>query len=221
MLRFLVLLLALANGAYFAWRSGQLASLGLAPAQQTEPQRLQAQIKPEAIRLLNVTEAKRIEALASAAPAKAPECLQSALLDAAKASAVRTAAASLPTGAWSLEDATERARWIVYMGKYANAEALAKKKTELRDLNIPFETLKNPTLEPGLSLGAYATPSQANDAMANLSKRGIRTGKVVQETPERKGQLLKLPAVDDALRSQLDGIKTVVGAAGLVICKAV
>ena len=221
MLRLFVLLLLLANGAYFLWSQGHLASFGLAPPQQSEPQRLLLQIKPEAIRLLNVTEAKRVEALAFAPPPKAPECLQSGLLDAARASAVRVAATSLPAGSWSLEDGTERARWIVYMGKYANAESLAKKKSELRELSIAFETLKNPALEPGISLGVYVSQAQANDAMANLSKRGIRTGKVVQETPERKGQLLKLPVVDEALRAQLDGIKSVVGANGLLVCKAV
>ncbi len=221
MLRFFVLLLLFANGAYFVWEAGHLASLGFAPPEQSEPQRLQAQIKPEAIRLLNVTEAKRVEALASAPPAKAPECLQSSLLDQAKLAGVQVAAASLPEGAWRLEEATERARWIVYMGKYANAEAMAKKKSELRDLNIPFETLKNPTLEPGFSLGVYANQSQASDAMANLTKRGIRTAKVVQEIPERKGQILKLPAVDDSLRSQIDGIKSVIGASGLFVCKSI
>ena len=221
MLRFFVLLLLLANGAYFVWEAGHLASFGFAPAQQSELQRLQAQIKPEAIRLLNVTEAKRVEALAAVPPAKAPECLQSSLLDPAKLAGVQVAAASLPEGAWRLEETTERARWIVYMGKYANAEAMAKKKSELRDLNIPFETLKNPTLEPGFSLGVYANQSQASDAMANLTKRGIRTAKVVQEIPERKGQILKLPAVDDSLRSQIDGIKAVIGASGLFVCKSI
>jgi hypothetical protein len=220
MLRFFVLLLLLANGAYFAWSQGLLASLGFAPAVLTEPLRLQAQIKPDAIRLLNNTEAKRIEALAAAPAPKPPECLQTALLDATQSSAVRTAAASLPASAWSLEDGKESARWIVYMGKYANAEALAVKKNELRGLGVSFETLKNAALEPGLSLGAFPTQPQATEAMAILTKRGIRTGKVVQERPERKGQIFKLPLVDEALRSQLDGIKSVVGAGGLSVCKA-
>jgi hypothetical protein len=219
MLRFLVLLLLLANGAYFAWVGGHLASLGLAPAVQTEPQRLQAQIKPEAIRLLNPTEAKRVETLAAAPAPKPAECLQSVLLSDAQASALRTAAASLPANAWSLGEAIEPARWIIYMGKYANAEALAKKKTELRDLGISPESLKNSTLEPGLSLGAFSTQAQANEAMAAFAKRGVRTGRVVQELPERKGQIFKLPVVDEALRSQLDGIKSAVGAGGLSVCK--
>jgi hypothetical protein len=219
MLRFFVLLLLLANGAYFAWAGGHLAGFGLTPAQQTEPQRLQAQIKPESIRLLSSTEAKRVEALASAPPPKPPECLQSALLTVAQESAVRTAAASLPANTWTLESATEGARWIVYMGKYADAQALAKKKTELREINVAFEPLKNSSLEPGMSLGVFATQALASEAMATLAKRGVRTAKVVQELPERQGQLLKLPAVDDTLRTQLDGIKSIVGAAGLQTCK--
>ena len=220
MLRFFVLLLILANGAYFAWTGGHLAGIGLAPAMQTEPQRLQAQIKPEALRLLSPLEAKRIEALAAAPPPQAPECLQSALLDAAQASAVKAAVASLPTASFSLQEATEPARWIVYMGKYVNAEALAKKKTELRDLNISYESLKNPALEPGLSLGLFASQAQANAGMAHLATRGVRTAKVVQEWPERKGQILKLPAVDDRLRPQLEGLRSALGAGNLVACKA-
>jgi hypothetical protein len=220
MLRFFVLLLLLANGAYFAWSQGHLASLGFAPAVQTEPQRLQAQIKPDAIRLLSATEAKRIETLAAAPASKPLECLQTTLLSEAQANAVRSAAAGLPANAWSLESSAEPARWIIYMGKYANAEALAVKKNELRGLSVTFETLKNPTLEPGLSLGAHPTQAQANESMANLAKRGVRTGKVVQEFPERKGQILRLPVVDEALRAQLDGIKSAVGAGGLFVCKA-
>jgi hypothetical protein len=220
MLRFFVLLLLLANGAYFAWSNGYLASVGWAPAVQTEPQRLQNQIKPDAIRLLNATEAKRVETLSAAPAPKPPECLQSPLLSDAQANALRTAAASLPANAWSLSNATEAARWIVYMGKYANADALAKKKSELRDLGISPESLKNPSLEPGLSLGAFLTQAQANEAMAALAKRGLRTGRVVQELPERSGQIFKLPAVDDSLRSQLDPVKTLIGTNAWVACKA-
>jgi hypothetical protein len=220
MLRFHVLLLLLANGAYFAWSQGHLASLGWMPAAQSEPQRLQAQIKPEAIRLLSPAEIKRVEALAAAPAPKPAECLQSALLDANQANAVKAAVAKLPASAYSLQDTTEPARWIVYMGKYPNLDALNKKKTELRDLGISYETLKNPSLEPGLSLGVFASQTTANEGLAQMARRGVRTAKVVQEAPERKGQILKLPAVDDALRSQLDPIKAAVGAVGLIACKA-
>lgn len=53
MLRLVVWLLVLANAGYFAWSQGLLAPLGLAPVEQSEPERLQAQIKPGSLRLLN------------------------------------------------------------------------------------------------------------------------------------------------------------------------
>ena len=65
MLRLLILLLLLANAAYFAWSHGALAKLGLAPAHQTEPERLLQQVQPE---LLLVTPAASASA-ASTTPA--------------------------------------------------------------------------------------------------------------------------------------------------------
>ncbi len=67
MLRFLVLVLALINGVYFAWSQDLLLGLGFAPAQQTEPQRLDQQIKPESLRLLTPQELRRSELDAEAA----------------------------------------------------------------------------------------------------------------------------------------------------------
>ena len=53
MLRWVVGLLLLANGVYYAWTQGHLASLGFAPTEQREPERLKGQIQPEVLRLLN------------------------------------------------------------------------------------------------------------------------------------------------------------------------
>lgn len=69
MLRIVVLVLVLLNGAYFAWSQGWLLGLGYGPAQQREPQRLSEQIRPEALRLLSPQEAKAPEAVAPAVPA--------------------------------------------------------------------------------------------------------------------------------------------------------
>ena len=51
MLRLTVLLLLLANGGYFAWSQGLLLPWGYGPLQQSEPQRLRQQIRPEALRI--------------------------------------------------------------------------------------------------------------------------------------------------------------------------
>jgi len=53
MLRWVIVLLVLANAGYFAWTRGYLDSLGLAPVEQREPQRLAEQVKPDLLRLLN------------------------------------------------------------------------------------------------------------------------------------------------------------------------
>jgi hypothetical protein len=232
MLRLFVFLLLLANGVYFAWSQGYLSSLGLLPHKPGEAQRLQNQIKPEAIRLLNVTEARRVEQLAvtpTQTPTQAPtqaaiapqaaECLQTALLDAKQVNAVRAAASSLPEGSWRVEDASTPARWIVYMGKYTDAAALTKKKSELRELSVAFEPVRVASLEPGISLGAFESQREANEEMVALTRRGVRTAKVVQESAARNGQRLTLPQVDDVLRTQLDGIRSALGAAALQSCK--
>jgi hypothetical protein len=68
MLRAMVLALLLANAGYLAWTRGLLADYGLAPAAQSEPQRLTQQIRPEAMRLLSPEEARQFENNPSARP---------------------------------------------------------------------------------------------------------------------------------------------------------
>jgi hypothetical protein len=215
MLRLIVLLLVLANAAYFAWSRNLLAFAGLAPTQQAEPQRVEQQIKPEAVRVLPGDEAKRIEITAP----KAPECLQAGLFTDAEAEQLKTALDSWPSGSWSMEPATEAPRWIVYMGKYPDAASLEKKKTELRARNVAFEPLANAALEPGISLGGYPTEAAAKQQMEALAQKGVRTARVVQERPESRGQSVKFPAVDDALRAKLDDIKSALGGRALKTCR--
>src|SRR3569832_1874680 len=132
MLRLLVLFLLLANGAYFAWAQGYLQPWGMGPLQQSEPQRLEQQIRPDAVRVLPRDEARRIDASA----ARLPECLQTALFEEAQAEPVRQALASWPTGSWSLVAGIEPARWFVYMVMYANAELVERKMADLRQLGV-------------------------------------------------------------------------------------
>jgi hypothetical protein len=228
MLRLILTLLLLANGLYFAWSQSFFAVLGLAPAQQTEPARMQAQIKPEALRLLGSTEARRADLAASpgtpappvALATKPAECLQSPLLDDAVATKVRSAASDLPSGSWALESVAVPARWIIYMGKYPKPGALTKKKSELRELEVAYEALQNASLEPGISLGGHDTQALATEKLANLNKRGVRTAKVVQEKTASQRQQLRLTAVDDALRAKLEPVKAALGNAGLRACSA-
>ena len=58
-MRLLVLALMLANAGYWAWSTGALLPYGVGPAVQTEPERMQAQIRPQALRVLSAPEAEQ------------------------------------------------------------------------------------------------------------------------------------------------------------------
>jgi hypothetical protein len=214
MLRLLVLLLLLANAAYFAWSQNMLAPIGLAPTAQSEPQRVAQQVKPEAIRVLPGDEAKRIEVAAART-----DCLQAGLFTDSEADSLKQALDTWPAGSWTIEPAVDPPRWIVYMGKYPEPAALEKKKSELRGMNVAFEPLTSAALEPGLSLGGYPTEAAAKQQLEALTQKGVRTAKVVQEKPETKGQSLKLPAVDDTLRAKLDDLKPALNGKPLKACR--
>lgn len=219
MLRFAVLALLLANLAFFVWSHGWLAAYGLAPADESEPQRLSQQIRPEAMRLPGDTDDARSErsgtapigaagAAAAATPAVPFECLQAGLFSEPQSAALRSRLqASLPPGSWSLAPSVEPGRWLIYMGRYTEAEVLAIKRSELARLGVGFQPVTLPPLAPGLSLGTFAAQVEADSALARLNAQGVRSARVVQEKPEQRGDLLTLPAVDAALKAQLDAIK--------------
>ena len=208
MLRLLVLILLLANGLYFAWSNGFLLSYGFGPAQQNEPQRMAQQIHPDAVRLISPKEFKQIEEQVKA-DLLPKECLQAGPFDEAEAPKLRQALGdTLPDDAWSLEELRVAARWILYLGKFADAEALAKKRSEIAAMNFKIESLDNPELEPGLSLGGFDTKADASAALARLTARGLHTARVVQERKESLAFRLKLPAVGVALKPKLSELRS-------------
>jgi len=218
MLRFIVLLLLLANGLYFAWSEGWLHDLGLDPVEQSEPQRLGQQIRPETLRILSPEEARAVET-AAAPKATPPVCLEAGLFDDKQSTALRRSLEErLPVGSWTLQATVQAARWIVYMGKFANADAANRKKAEIKGRSVAFEALRNPALEPGISLGGYDSQTAANQALRELTQKGVRTARVVQEKPEQRGDTLRLPAVDDKLRPGVEGIKELLGGKMLRVC---
>lgn len=269
MLRLAVVLLLLANAGYYAWTQGLLREWGLAPVDESEPQRLQQQIAPNNLRLLPpqrapgdvgtqaalaaapastpaaaaLAAAPESAASASAtspdsapdsapastpasAPASAPAapaptnaasaantsrsadqgeprvCLQAGVFDADQAQSLRQAAASLPGGSWALEPTTIPGRWMVYMGRFADEDALARKRAELRALKIAYDR-PAAALEPGLSLGRFSTEEAAQRGLALLVGQGVRTARVVQERTDAPGFTLRLPAVAQSQRARV------------------
>lgn len=207
LLRTTALALLLANGAYLAWSQGWLAPVGLAPASSSEPQRLQQQIRPEALRVQPASASASSPAAAAApAPSTADTaCWQAGPFDAAQAETLRKAlgSAGVPADAWTLEGPSTASRWIVYMGRYPDAEALEKKRAELRAMRVDTAPMTQPALAPGLSLGVFSTQEAAHEHLAQLSRRGVRTARVVPEQREATAARLRLPAADAARRDQV------------------
>lgn len=217
MLRIAVLSLLLLNILYFAWSEGRLPGLG--PEQQTEPQRLGQQLNPNAIQLLSEQETAPPVAT-PAAVSKVNGCLQAGLFSEEQGAQLRSALAStLPSDTWTLIPVVEAARWIVYMGKYASPEVLARKRAELASLDLQFEPIQNPELQLGLSLGAYDTQAAARSALEKLRRRGVRTAQMLQERPEVRGIMLRLTGADDELLIRSNNLKPMLGDKDLAPCK--
>lgn len=157
----------------------------------------------------------------AAAPASAPApgiCLQAGVFDDAQADAWRKAAAALPEGSWVLDRARLPGRWMVYMGRFADAEAVEKKRAELRALGVSYDR-PGAAWEHGLSLGRFSSEERAQAALKDLARQGIRTARVVQERTESKVYTLRLPAVDRALQSQLPSLRRALAGKRLQPCE--
>lgn len=215
MLRLMVWVLLLANGLFFAWSQGYLRAYGFAPVVQSEPQRVQQQIQPQALVVLNAQDLKKAEAQAldEALP---KECLQWGPLDDAQAAQVRTSlqASTLPADAWQLHTVAVPERWVVYIGKFANPQALDKKRAELTAMGLKSDPVNAAHLAPGLSLGRFDSEAQAAEELGRQRKLGVRTARVVQERAASQTTVLKLPAATVAMKALVSGLdETLVGKA--------
>ena len=221
MLRMLVLALLLANAAYFAWGQGLLAAYGLVPARQSEPERLMQQIRPEALQLI-ANSALPPSDMATAGPTAAPpasvQCLQIGVFTEQQARALRPRLRSLPADSWSFESSGDSVRWIIYMGKYINKEAMNRKRVKLKQLGLSFEPPVSPRLNPGLSLGSFSSKAEAETALEQMNQRGIRSAKVVLERPELPSLWLRLPAADASIQTRLDTLKPQFGGKAVQAC---
>ncbi|MDR0225170.1 MAG: SPOR domain-containing protein [Burkholderiaceae bacterium] len=219
MLRIAFLLLVLANAGYYLWGHGQLASLGLAPSPQSEPERLAQQIHPEALSLLTAEPAPQpapeSQSVAETTPpapttpagnGQPTSCLMASGIEERYADALRRGLqAQVASDQWDLSSNHQPGRWMVYMGKFPDADFLERKRAELRSRKIDFDRAGG-ALEPGLSLGRFSSEEAATRELTNLARQGVRTARVVQERPDVTLYTLRLPQATAALRSQVEAM---------------
>ena len=225
MLRGLVVLLLLANLAFFAWTQGWGwldAMVGTRAIGDREPERLARQVRPELVRILpagSVGDA----APAAAAPAPAAlACLEAGPISEANLAAAQAAAqAALPVGSWSVARTEQPGAWIVYLGKFANAEALSKKVDEIKRRKLPYEEVRgNAALEPGLSIGRFDNRVAADKALEQFAQQGVRTARVVELSPAATRHWLRVEKADAALASKVAAMKVDAFGSAFVACAA-
>jgi hypothetical protein len=215
MARLTVLLLVLLNVLFAAWSQGWLAAYGWAPISAREPQRMDQQVRPEALRLVD------LGVLAEPAP-RTPaslSCLETPELNAVERDRVQAAAQQvLPPGSWVMQEQAAAARFVVYMGPYASAQALQSKQDELTRLGLSYEVLGQSAQTPGLSLGSFASQAQAEAALQTLQAKGVRTAQVTQLASSARSWRMRLGQVDLAVLTQLSALAAALPGQGLMPC---
>lgn len=203
MLRVLVLLLVLANAAFWAWTQGWL---GTPPrAGEREPQRLEAQVRPEAVRVLPPAAAS---AAVQAARAAALVCLEAGpLKDDQLAGAEAALASAAPgDGAWLKVDLAPPSAWLVYGGRYAEGAPRKAREDELKRLKLRYELIDSPPeLAPGFVLARVST-REAAEAWLKGAPEGLRGARVVQLPPPTERWTLRVPRADAALAERLKAL---------------
>ncbi len=216
MLRALVALLVVANLAFFAWSRGWL---GATPHHtQREPERLLAQVRPEA---LNVLPPKAATVAVQAARAAAQSCLEAGPFsdnDIISAEALLVAS-QLSEGTWLRVDGSPPAVWLVFAGRYPEAALRKAREEDLKKLKLSFELIDRPAdLAPGFVLSRHASKEDAQawmDARANTALKGLR---VVQLPAPASAWRLRVPKADTALTDKLQALPAEALAGGFKPC---
>jgi hypothetical protein len=247
MLRLIVVLLLMANAAFYAWHRGWLdAVLGTTTQGQQDPQRRSQQVNPERLIVVgaqaldpdsafpaSAADAARPVApsttaeASSQAPAasSAPPQIDARCLEAGpftvdeSRQATAQMARVLPKGAWTTQAVAVPGLWLIYMGPYPDAETLERKQAELRRIKpLSFEEVRSPSsLAMGFSLGRYGNENLANAALESMRLRGVRTARVVNARPPMSLTVLKVAQADSANQARLSSLPLPAGK-GFIAC---
>lgn len=215
MLKAGVALLLAANLGFLAWSQGWLDGVvGARAIGDREPERLTRQLHPEGVVVLAPGAAS--DAMAPAAVT----CLEAGPFnDAQWASAQAVAQAALPRAAWTTVNVDKPGTWLVYMGRYANRDAMTKKEDELKRRQLAYSEITDiAAFAPGLSLGRFDERASAVQALANFEQQGVRTARVVELTPPSVSHLLRVEKADAVQAAALAALKADALGKGFLAC---
>ena len=206
MLRTLLVLLVAANLLFLAWTQGWLAPLLPAPrGGEREPGRIDAQMRPEAVVVLDAAAA----AAATAAARRAGRlCLEAGPFGDADLAAAEAAllAAGLVAGSWQREQVERSPSWVVFAGRPGDAAARRAREAELRRAGLAYQLAQSPPeIAGGLVVSRHASLAAAEAALAALADKPVRRLAIVALPAPPPQQWLRVPAADAAMQARLRG----------------
>ena len=234
MLRLLVAVLLLANLGLWAWSTGALQALGLAPQQERDPARVGQQVRADAVQVLApAAAAAALGAVGAASATASPGAVAGLCLEAGpfapaavEAAERALAAAALPAGTWVRVNQELGAQFAVVLGPLVGTDAVQKKSEELGRLRLTFELLELPatdtgaSAQPGFALGRYDSRGAADAALAGFSQRGVRTARVTVLRPATSVTRLRVDPATPAIAGQLRSLGGTALGAGFMPCAA-
>ncbi len=224
MLRAFVVVLLIANLAFFGWSQGWLDGIvGVRANGDREPERLAQQVKPDSIVILGDAASSAAASGAARTPVAAAagaSCLEAGPYTAAEAAAAEAALQGIaPAGSWNDLRSDKPGTWLVYMGSYPDREAMLRKEEEIGRGRAELEEIAVPGEGPfGLALGRFSDRADAERALAQLQQRGIRTARVVQLDAPAVTHRFRFEGADAALAARLAAAKNEAFGKGFAAC---
>jgi hypothetical protein len=218
-MRGLLAALVAANVLVLVWSLDWLPFFSL--PREREPERMQRQVRPEAVQLitpsaasaaLQAAAAQRPPGAAPGTAASAPEggatvCLEAGPFAVSEVAAAERALRDLKLTSleWTQQRSERGGSYIVYQGKFADSAALQRRRAELQRQQISAEpVVSSPDLEPGLAFGRYETRAAADAALAQLQPQGMRPApRVVMINVPVIVTLLRVERADGPLAARL------------------
>ena len=233
-MRSLLVVLVVANLLVLAWSYDLVP--GFPRSREREPERLKQQVHPEAVQLITPTAASAALQAAAAqrttngaaappAPASAADgasvCLEAGPLAATEVAAAERAlrALNLPSFEWTQQRSERGGAYIVYLGRFADDAALAKRRDELRRQQLSVDEVRNsPDLQPGLQFGRYDTRAAADAALAQVVQQGVKAARVVVLNNPVVVTLLRVERADGETAARLTQLSLPPTGAGFRPC---
>ncbi len=205
-------LLLFANLGFFAW-----IYFGAGRASD-EPQLMEQQLNPQAIRLLRADQVaalttertKQTVERAKSPPKATAACLELGAFNPGDASRVQQALEPLALGSrLTQRRAEEIASYWVFIPPQRNRQAANQKAAELKKLGVEdfYIVQEDSKFRFAISLGVFKTEEAARSRLAELRKKGVRSARVDPRETSVQKIYFTVREVPDALVARLNDLR--------------